>query len=247
MADIDPQLISNSIRILLEENDQELAYWGAAMSAKVPAKKELPEPVSLQSLEELRVNVIGDCQRCPLASTRTKLVFGVGNPQANVMFIGEGPGFDEDRQGEPFVGKAGQLLDKIMAAIGLNRQQVYIANIVKCHPMVDPSRPDMRGNDRPPNPEEMEQCRPFLLQQIALIKPRFIVALGATATRALLNTRDGITKLRGAWIQAALLPGLSPIAVMPTYHPAALLRNPDLKRDVWTDMKELRDQLSKLS
>ncbi len=123
------------------------------------------------------------CTRCPLGNSRIKFVFGVGNPDARVLFIGEGPGYEEDRRGEPFVGKAGQLLDKMMAAIGLSRQTAYIANIVKCHPMVNPQAPELRGNDRPPTPEEVETCSPILQQQIAIIHPKIIVTLGSPSSR----------------------------------------------------------------
>jgi uracil-DNA glycosylase len=200
-----------------------------------------------------------ECTRCPLGATRIKVVFGVGNPNAQVVFIGEGPGYEEDRRGEPFVGKAGQLLDKIMAAIGLNRQNAYIANIVKCHPMQNPETPEARGNDRAPNSLEVETCSPILKEQLAIIQPRFIVTLGSPSTRTLLQTSDGITKLRGRLVpfaadsffaapQSVTLDettrqALSRTQVLPTYHPAALLRNEDLKKDVWTDMKLLRTAL----
>jgi DNA polymerase len=185
---------------------------------------------------------IGDCHRCPLGDTRMKLVFGVGNPEARVMFVGEGPGFDEDRKGEPFVGKAGQLLDKIMAAIGLDRTQVYIANAVKCHPMKDPGNPETRGNDRPPTPEEWTECLPFLKKQISIIRPEIIVVLGATALKALLGPVGGITSARGRIFPLSLDDGTE-IPVLPTFHPAALLRDPELKKPVWEDMKQLRDRL----
>jgi DNA polymerase len=154
--------------------------------------------------------------------TLLHLVFGVGNPNATVMFIGEGPGFDEDRLGEPFVGKAGQLLDKILSSIGLDRTKVYIANIVKCHPMVDPSKPDMRGNDRPPQPEEMDKCLPFLIEQIGIVRPSLVVTLGATATKALLQTSEGITRIRGQLREMDLLSDGTIIKVLPTYHPATI-------------------------
>lgn len=179
-----------------------------------------------------------ECRACPLGGQRLRSVFGVGSAEAKVMFIGEGPGFEEDRRGEPFVGKAGQLLDKILGAIGLSRSTVYICNIVKCHPMRDPTRPDRRGNDRPPTPEEMSACRRFLNEQIALVAPKIIVALGATASRALTGDGRGITRTRGQWFK-----GPSGIPVIPTYHPAALLHDPSKKRDVWTDMKNLRSAL----
>jgi DNA polymerase len=176
-----------------------------------------------------------------LGTQRLHPAFGVGSPDAKVMFIGEGPGFEEDRQGEPFVGKAGQLLDKILASIGLSRKTVYIANIVKCHPMVDPADPERRGNDRPPTPAEMEACRGFLDEQIRLIRPRWIVTLGGVAAKTLIATETGITRLRGKWHTYEPLD----IPLLPTYHPAALLRNPDWKRDVWTDMKNLKNALER--
>ncbi len=167
----------------------------------------------------------------------------MGNPEAEVMFVGEGPGFDEDRQGEPFVGKAGQLLDKIISAIGLDRTKVYIANVVKCHPMVDPSTPEQRGNDRPPTPEEMETCSPFLREQIRIISPKVIVTLGATATKALLGRREGITSLRGQLFDFKVSEEAPSIKLLPTFHPAALLRDENLKRPVWEDMKLLKNTL----
>ena len=206
-----------------------------------------------------------DCVRCPLGPTRIKIVFGVGNPSSEVLFIGEGPGYEEDRRGEPFVGKSGQLLDKMMAAIGLSRQtNAYIANIVKCHPMTDPLTPDARGNDRPPTPEEVATCSPILLQQIAIMKPRAIMTLGSPSTKMILHTKDAITGLRGKMvpfdvdyfypanteveelkISAETREALRQTKVIPTYHPAALLRNPNLKPESWTDLKLLRDLLAK--
>jgi uracil-DNA glycosylase len=206
-----------------------------------------------EKLRLLRQEEIGDCQRCPLGKSRIKLAFGVGNPRAKVMFIGEGPGFQEDRQGEPFVGPAGQLLDKILDATGLSRKEkepawswIYIANMVKCHPMIDPSDNTKRGNDRPPTPEEMAVCSPFLMKQVRIIRPLFLVALGATAGKGLLKTELGISKFRGQWADWSPEgePGLK-IRLLPTYHPAALLRNPSLKKDVWEDMKALRGELQK--
>ncbi len=174
------------------------------------------------------------CRKCPLGEQRIHPAFGVGSGNADVMFVGEGPGFEEDRQGEPFVGKAGQLLDRILAAIGLSRKTVYIANIVKCHPMIDPLTPERRGNDRPPTPPEMAACRGYLDTQIDLIRPRFIVAIGGVAAKTLIGTETGIRRLRGKWHEYRGVP------LLPTYHPAALLRNPDWKRDVWNDMKDLK-------
>jgi uracil-DNA glycosylase family 4 len=202
-----------------------------------------------------------DCTRCSLGHTRIKFVFGVGNPDSEVLLIGEGPGYEEDRRGEPFVGKAGQLLDKMLAAIGLSRQtNAYIANIVKCHPMANPQTPEARGNDRAPNPEEVETCSPILLQQILIMQPRVIMTLGSPSTKMILKTKDGITGLRGKFfpfpvdehyplistlsISAEERTELSKIQVLPTYHPAALLRNPNLKPESWADLKLLRDTLT---
>ncbi|MBO0722907.1 MAG: uracil-DNA glycosylase [Blastocatellia bacterium] len=182
-----------------------------------------------ETLEDIHRDM-GDCRRCKLWSTRTKLVFGEGNAKAELMFVGEGPGADEDASGRPFVGRAGQLLTKMIAAIGLKREDVYIANVVK-------SRPP--GN-RAPEKDEVEACIPFLFRQIAAIRPRIIVALGNPATQALLQTRIGITQLRGKFQE---YPRLREIKVLPTFHPAYLLRSPDKKREAWDDLKKVRDFL----
>jgi DNA polymerase len=176
-------------------------------------------------LEEIRAN-LGECTRCKLHEHRTNIVFGVGDPRAKLMFVGEGPGADEDAQGEPFVGRAGKKLDEMITAIGLRREDVYIANIIKCRP------PD----NRDPQPDEVATCSPFLFEQIAAIRPRVIVALGSPAAKTLLNARDGITKLRGTWHSYAGVP------VMPTFHPAYLLRayTPENRRKVWEDLKAAR-------
>ncbi|MBI5622833.1 MAG: uracil-DNA glycosylase [Elusimicrobia bacterium] len=181
---------------------------------------------------------IRSCRLCPLAATRIKAVPGAGSASAEILFIGEGPGYEEDRQGEPFVGKAGQLLDRIVKAMGLSRDAVFIANIVKCHPMRDPSTPEARGNDRPPTPEEIAACRRYVDRQIAAIAPKVIVSLGAVSAKALLGTSEGITRLRGRWAEYRSPDGkAAPIPLMPTYHPAALLRDETLKAAVWSDMK----------
>ncbi|MCA6071819.1 MAG: uracil-DNA glycosylase, partial [Endomicrobium sp.] len=150
-----------------------------------------------------------------------------------LMFIGEGPGYDEDHKGEPFIGRAGQLLTKVIEAMGKTRETVYIANIVKCHPMIDPSNPEKRANDRPPTSEEMEVCRHYLDMQLGIIKPKIIVTLGASSTKGLLNNGESISKIRGA------VKEYNGIKLIPTYHPAALLRNPSLKKFVWGDMKKV--------
>ena len=203
-------------------------------------RSPFPEGTRQSRLAAL-AEAVRSCRLCPLGATRIKPVPGVGSPEARVLFVGEGPGFEEDRRGEPFVGPAGELLDRILAAIGLSRQTVYIANMVKCHPMKDPGRPEARGNDRPPAPEEMAACRPHLEEQIRILAPGFIVALGAVAARALLGSEAPIGRLRGTW--AEYRDGDLAVRVLPTYHPAALLRNPELKKDVWKDMKALRAEL----
>ncbi len=184
---------------------------------------------SFQLLSELRME-IGDCSRCKLHSGRKNIVFGVGNPQADLMFIGEGPGVDEDIQGLPFVGRAGQLLTRIIKAIDLDREDVYIANIIKCRPP---------GN-RSPQPDEIETCVPFLFRQIEIIEPKIIVALGSFAAQRILNTKLPITSLRGRFMK------YKNMQVMPTFHPAYLLRNMNKKREVWEDMKLVREELKKL-
>jgi DNA polymerase len=183
----------------------------------------------------LRERVLA-CVKCPhLASSRKNVVFGVGNLDAELMFVGEAPGADEDAQGEPFVGAAGQLLTKIITATGLSRSDVYIANILKCRP----DTPGQSAGNRKPTPEEMTTCIPFLHEQIDLIKPKVLVALGATAVEGLLGKTVGITKLRGQWREYRGIP------LMPTYHPAYLLRNQSLatKREVWEDMLKAMEKL----
>ncbi|MEW6172371.1 MAG: uracil-DNA glycosylase [Bacillota bacterium] len=183
-----------------------------------------------QTLEELK-NSISNCQKCGLAANRTNVVFGDGNPFALVMFVGEGPGADEDRLGQPFVGAAGKLLDRILAACEITREEVYIANIVKCRPP---------GN-RVPLKEEAEACITFLQQQIGLIKPRIMVLLGSTALQNLVSPDARITRVRGQWLGP-----LYGAKVMPTYHPAALLRDPSKKREVWEDFQKIRDEYKAL-
>lgn len=171
---------------------------------------------------------IGDCTRCKLHTLgRRQVVFGVGNPQADLMFVGEAPGADEDIQGEPFVGRAGQLLTKIIEAIGLSRGDVYIANVIKCRP----------PQNRNPEQDEVDTCEPFLFRQIDVIQPKVIVALGTFAARGLLRTLDPISRLRGRVFE------YRGAKLIPTFHPAYLLRNPASKREVWEDMKLVRSLL----
>jgi DNA polymerase len=185
------------------------------------------EALQAGSLEELRA-AIGDCQRCKLCSGRTHLVFGVGNPRAKLMFVGEGPGRDEDLKGEPFVGRAGQLLtDIITKGMGLKREDVYICNVVKCRP------PDNRN----PEPDEVAACEPFLKKQIDIVRPDIIVGLGKFAVQTLLQSKVPITKLRGNWSS------YHGIKLMPTFHPAYLLRNPADKKLVWEDIKKVIKEL----
>lgn len=179
------------------------------------------------SLEALLAH-IGDCQRCPLCSGRTNLVFGVGDPHADLMFVGEGPGRDEDLRGEPFVGRAGQLLTEIIEkGMKLRRQDVYIANVVKCRP----------PNNRNPEPGEIKQCMPFLARQVELVQPRVIVALGTFAAQTLLDVGTPISRMRGDWH------AYRGVKVMPTFHPAYLLRNPSDKKLVWADIKLVMAEL----
>jgi len=178
------------------------------------------------------------CVKCPnLASSRTQTVFGVGNPDADVMFVGEAPGADEDAQGEPFVGRAGQLLTKIIKAMGFAREEVYIANVLKCRP----DTPGSSYGNRAPTPREMQTCRPYLMEQIDIIQPKVIVALGAVAVEGLLGTRAPMRELRGRWNSFNGTP------LMVTYHPAYLLRNqsPSEKRKVWEDMMLILERLEK--
>ena len=193
-----------------DENMNILQGWG---------KRQHHHP---ESLTDIRTD-IGDCQRCRLSKDRRHIVFGIGNPRAKLVFIGEGPGHDEDTQGEPFVGAAGRLLTKIIRAIKQTREGVYICNIIKCRPP---------GN-RNPMPDEIKTCYPFLERQIQAIQPQFICALGTIATQTLLDRKQPISALRGTFHD------YRGIKVMPTYHPAYLLRNPERKRDVWEDMKKL--------
>ena len=199
----------------------------AAAPSSPPAPGELlsryPDLEKAASLEEVSA-FIGDCKRCKLAPLRTHLVFGVGNPRADLMFVGEAPGADEDARGEPFVGRAGQLLtDIIERGMGLKRSDVYICNVIKCRPL----------DNRNPEPDEVAACEPFLMRQIDLVRPRAIVALGTFAVQALLKVKTPISRLRGNWHE------VRGVKLMPTFHPAYLLRSPGEKRVVWQDIQEV--------
>ena len=223
---------------------QRQAVAGETPAPLLPLPGATPAPVAVAALSpearatafaELRQRALA-CVRCPnLVAARKNVVFGVGDINAQLMFIGEAPGADEDTQGEPFVGKAGQLLTKIIQAMGLKRNSVYIGNILKCRP----DTPGQASGNRKPTPEEMQTCIPYLHEQIDLIRPRVIVALGAPAVEGLLGKTIGITKLRGQWRTYRGTP------LMPTYHPAYLLRNQSLseKRRVWEDMLQVMERL----
>lgn len=198
---------------------------GSGVSNKnSPLTHQRPSSTSLESVRE----ELGDCRRCKLHEQRTNIVFGVGNPKARLVFVGEGPGEDEDLQGEPFVGRAGQLLTKMIEAMGLKRGDVYICNVVKCRP----------PENRPPQPDEILTCRPFLEKQIDTIKPEIIVALGTHAAQTLLNTPEKISALRGRFHRYR-----NNILLMPTFHPSYLLRSPEKKKEVWEDMKTVLAKL----
>jgi len=215
------------------EEEKSLGVEGWPRSSPVnsmpfPMKKEsspAAQPAALSTLEAVREE-LGECRRCKLHPTRTTIVFGTGNPKAKLAFVGEGPGRDEDLQGKPFVGLAGQLLTKIIQAIQLTREEVYITNIIKCRPP---------GN-RNPEPDEIKACEPFLIKQMEVIRPKLICALGTFAAQTLLKTEERISLLRGRFHQYQGIP------LMPTYHPAYLLRNPNFKRDVWEDMKKIKKE-----
>jgi DNA polymerase len=191
-----------------------------------PQPETQPQPDSRSDLAALAAQA-HDCTRCRLAGTRTQVVFGTGNPNADLMFIGEAPGRDEDIQGKPFVGRAGQLLTDIIKAMKLTRDDVYIANVIKCRP----------PENRNPEPDELESCRPFIRRQVQLIKPKVIVTLGKFALQSLTGHVYAVSAARGVWTN------YEGIRVMPTYHPAYLLRTPSAKKDVWNDMKKVMSEL----
>ena len=195
----------------------------AAADGKAPGQAEEPIADDGNALDIFRQQIC-DCSKCSLGSTRQNFVFGAGNPAAGIMFVGEAPGADEDRQGEPFVGAAGQLLNKIISAMDLRREDVYICNILKCRP----------PNNRDPQPDEIEQCEPYLKRQIELIQPKVICTLGRFAAQTLLRSSDSMGHMRGQSHQYEGIP------LVATYHPAALLRNAEWKRPTWEDMKRVR-------
>jgi uracil-DNA glycosylase family 4 len=231
--------------ILYEQISQDIIYpeeTGFEIKKKIEVKEKSEDSLfaasvagsekfqSAENLDELN-KLICECQKCPLGKTRNKFVFGVGDPKAGVMLIGEAPGADEDARGEPFVGRAGKLLNDILKAINFEREEVYIANIIKCRPP---------GN-RNPLPEEMEKCIPYLYKQIELIKPKIILCLGLVAASELLKTKLSLGRLRGSVFE------YGNIKVMVTYHPAALLRNPQWKKGCWEDVQKFRKLYDELN
>ena len=217
---------------------EDLQQWGFETVIKLPAEEPVsviapPQQDSVTSaipgtLAELETYLEG-CSLCPLSEQRNNIVFGVGNPNARLVLVGEAPGREEDEQGIPFIGEAGKLLDKILGAMHLSREEVYICNVLKCRP------PD----NRDPQPDEIAACEPFLKQQLALIQPELIVTLGRFAAQELLKTKTPIGKLRGQWHEYEGIP------LMPTFHPAYLLRNPSGKRPVWEDMQQVMQRLNR--
>ena len=198
----------------------------AAVRTATAGAPEHELPAEVQALDAIRQH-LGDCQRCPLSQHRTSIVFGTGDPTADLMLVGEAPGRDEDLQGEPFVGEAGRLLDRMLSAMGLARAKVYIANIIKCRP----------PKNRFPEPDEVARCAPFVRRQIAAVKPRVVVAMGRLAAHTLLASKSPISRLRGSWAE------LGEVSVMPTFHPAYLLRNPADKVLVWQDLQAVMGRL----
>jgi len=207
----------------------------------LPGGPEMPEPEKPRSERELLLSgtltlqatrqVLGECTRCKLYPHRTQIVFGVGNPQADLVFVGEAPGADEDAQGEPFVGRAGQLLTRMIEAIGLRREEVYICNVLKCRP----------PNNRTPESDEIASCEPFLIAQLKAIKPKLICALGGIAVSALLKAKTPLSKLRGKFHDYYGIP------LLVTYHPAYLLRNPNEKKTAWQDLQLLQRDYTRLT
>ncbi len=236
-------LVLSALEQIQENSEKKLCASRAAIDRLFQAAPLVSS--NSESLRESKVDRLAAvqarvavCTKCPhLACSRTQTVFGVGNPDAEIMFIGEAPGVEEDAQGEPFVGRAGQLLTKIIRAMGLAREDVYIANILKCRPDLPPGS---FGN-RVPTPLEMQTCRPYLVEQIDIIQPEVLVALGAVAVEGLLGTRGTMRELRGRWHSYNGTP------LMITYHPAYLLRNqsPSEKRKVWEDMLQVLERLER--
>ncbi len=239
--------VPGSLPPMAQDSTLEVDFPRAATPQTVSPRQEdisMKKADKTRALDEL-AQVIKSCTRCPLGATRLNAVPGEGNVNTDVMFVGEGPGFDEDRQGRPFVGRAGQLLDKMILAMGLSREQVFIANIAKCHPMTDPLHPEKHGNDRAPNAQEIACCRKYIEQQIAIVCPKYVVALGGVAAKALISDASSLGALRGKFhnlhLDSVELP--KPVQIIATFHPAALLRNPNWKKDAWQDLQMVMDKL----
>ncbi len=224
----------NLIKKYLEQR-KETGQKGFWIDSK---KSGLDTPSKKETLSQLETEV-KNCRKCSLGSQRLNACFGGGAENADLMFVGEGPGFNEDHQGKVFVGRAGKLLTKIINNVfNLKREEVYITNIVKCHPMKDPKNPEKHGNDRPPNGKEVKKCIPYLVRQLELIRPKVLVPLGAPASKTILNTTTGITRLRGK-VYDLKFSDVS-LKVVPTYHPAYLLRSPSKKKETFEDTKIIR-------
>jgi DNA polymerase len=222
--------MDENINEMINDLKSYLEYLKGIGIVSLPVSKNISEKATRSEILTLAGvrKELGDCKRCKLHQTRRTIVFGEGNEKATLMFIGEGPGYEEDVQGRPFVGRAGQLLTKIIESISRSREEVYIANIIKCRP----------PQNRNPEPDEIQSCHPFLMKQISVIQPKIICALGTFSAQTLLKTDVKITALRGK------LYDLEGIKVIPTYHPAFLLRNPEKKREVWEDMKKIAEWLN---
>jgi DNA polymerase len=225
-ARLDQAPVSQSAPQKIENNQRETTMEGSLFGDMAPESAQLPE--SNETVEDIRAD-IGECVRCPLYQGRTKIVHTEGDWKSRVLFVGEAPGADEDASGRPFVGRAGQLLTKIIEAIGLKREEVLIGNVNRCRP----------PQNRTPTIQEARTCRQFLMREIQIARPEIIVVMGNTATQNLLDTKEGITKIRGKFQD------YYGIKVMPTFHPAYLLRDPSKKRETWEDMKKVRDELAR--
>jgi DNA polymerase len=232
---MNPNELADQLQFFRDIGVDSLSLWkdqtvDPVVSPQIAISNE-PTPASndMMTLDSIRAE-LGDCHRCKLAPKRTNIVFGSGNPGAELVFVGEAPGFDEDQQGLPFVGRAGQLLTKIIESINLKREDVYICNVLKCRP----------PENRNPEPDEVAACNPFMKKQLAAIRPKIVCCLGTFAAQTVLQTAAPISKLRGKFYD------MDGIRVIATFHPAYLLRSPDKKREVWEDMKQIRDELFRL-
>jgi len=232
---MNPNELADQLQFFRDIGVDSLSLWkeqtaNPVVAPQTPTSKE-PTPASndMVTLDSIRAE-IGDCRRCKLAPSRTNIVFGSGNPDAELVFVGEAPGFDEDRQGLPFVGRAGQLLTKIIESINLKREDVYICNVLKCRP----------PENRNPEPDEVAACNPFMKKQLGAIRPKIVCCLGTFAAQTVLQTVAPISKLRGKFYD------MDGMRIIATFHPAYLLRSPDKKREVWEDMKQIRAELFRL-